>query len=766
MNLGVRGKLSLMMFLQYFTWGAWGVSLAVYMLKTLGYAGYEVGFIYSTTAIGAMVSPLFMGFIADRLFSTEKMIGILHLIGAGLLCVAAWTEDFGSLLPIMIAYAIFYMPTLALTNSISFANIDDPEKDFPGIRVWGTWGWIVAGWIVGFVLDATSKQPLILASISSAILGVFSFSLPHTPPEKKSESLAEEESSSGRSGVLQLLRDPSFLVFVICSFLICIPLSFYYGFANAFLFEIDAPFPTALQTIGQISELFFMAAMPFFILRLGVKKMLLCGMGAWLIRYLCFGWGYFPVVVFGLILHGICYDFFFVASQIYVDKRADKRSRASAQSFIAFVTLGVGMFVGSNVSGFIVDVYPPIKVHATQIEVTHETPLPKWDGEGNSPFEKLLGLNANSKLEIKNIHFPIVLNTPKISLSRDDFLNAIEKADADKNGTITLAEWNDASSNTMNATLVFTKEDFIPLTGDVDSIPDGTLLRLSELKLIFQNADADADGSISPAEWKTFRKNLQVVRLDRSAQKGSSSLPDRSNSKSNWNFLDKIVHSWSQKFWLNFDHALSIFGLNLSYSLSIEELKSSLPASFSNRLGIHITINKKNFENIFKLADTNEDGKVTSDEWSAISGTKVSAHVVKNSDLLTPLPNWNEKAETGIAKILGLSADNPLKIDSLPQSITITDSKTETRTIFEKDNLTKALKMADQNNDGEVNRTEWLSSKLHSWFQIWLWPALGALLTGVLFFFGFRDQPGKDLEQKMAKEVPLGAGEGFEPQVG
>ena len=198
MNPAVRTKLSVMMFLQYAIWGSWAVSMGGYLDGTLGFSGSQIGAIYATTAIAAMISPLYMGYLADRLFATEKMIGVLHLIGAGLLGAAAVTTHFETLRAIMVVYAICYMPTLALTNSISFANMSNPEKEFPGIRVMGTWGWIVAGLVVGFVFAndkfakslpesmAHGNAPIFLAAGLSALLGLFSFSLPHTPPRGKS----------------------------------------------------------------------------------------------------------------------------------------------------------------------------------------------------------------------------------------------------------------------------------------------------------------------------------------------------------------------------------------------------------------------------------------------------------------------------------------------------------------------------------------------------------------------------------------------------
>ncbi len=468
MNSAVRTKLSVMMFLQYAIWGSWAVSMGGYLDGTLGFSGGQIGAIYATTAIAAMISPLYMGYLADRLFATEKMIAVLHLIGAGLLGAAAVTTDFQTLRGIMVVYAICYMPTLALTNSISFANISDPEKEFPGIRVFGTWGWIVAGWLVGFVFAnekfaaslpssmAHGNAPIFFAAGLSALLGVYSFKLPHTPPRGRAQGESDSSEAPAdrdtRGGVVQLLADPTFLVFVICSFLICIPLSFYYSFANVFLTEIDAPYPTALQTIGQLSEVGFMAAMPYFIKRLGVKKMLAVGMLAWVARYFAFGSLQFPLVVFGLFLHGICYDFFFVASQIYVDSRANVKQRASAQSFIAFVTMGVGMFVGAYVGGAIVDLYPPsIAVKATVAASSDakpeskELPLPNWDPEGKTGLAKELDLKADDLLSPDQFPESFVETDAKTggsrTYAREDLAAAAKKADWNNDGKVSREEW-------------------------------------------------------------------------------------------------------------------------------------------------------------------------------------------------------------------------------------------------------------------------------------------------------------------------------------
>jgi hypothetical protein len=303
---------------------------------------------------------------------------------------------------------------------------------------------------------AHGNAPIFLAAALSAALGLFSFTLPHTPPRGRAgaEPVAGEQRDTGDS-VLKLLADPTFLVFVVCSFLVCIPLSFYYGFANVFLTEIDAPYPTALQTLGQLSEVGFMAAMPFFIKRLGVKKMLAVGMLAWVARYLCFGTLQFPLVVVGLFLHGVCYDFFFVASQIYVDTRASVKQRASAQSFIAFVTMGVGMFVGAYVGGATVDMYPPaITVKTTVSGSTDgtagvkELPLPAWGDEDDKGLAKEMGQKAAAPRSLDKLPEVYVEIDEKTkgsrSYAREDLAAALKKADLNGDGSVSHEEWRNA----------------------------------------------------------------------------------------------------------------------------------------------------------------------------------------------------------------------------------------------------------------------------------------------------------------------------------
>ncbi len=365
----VRVRLSVMMFVQYFIYGSWLVTLGTFLGNALKASGSDVGTAYSLPAIAAILSPFLVGMIADRFFSTEKVLAFLHLAGAALLYFAATQTAFAGFWPLFLVYVLCYMPTLALTNALAFDHMADPAKEFPRIRVLGTIGFIAAGWAIGFlpaqsvaggaamVSAEKTALPLLLGAGASLVMGLYCLTLPHSPPHNAGKKLSVRDVLG--LDALALMKDRSFAVFVLGSFLLCIPLQFYYAFANPFLNEIGVHNAAAKMTIGQMSEIGFMLLMPWFFVRLGIKKLLLIGMAAWTFRYLLFAYGNAGsgmwMLYLALLLHGVCYDFFFVTGQIYVDQQADIRIRAAAQGFIALVTLGAGQLIGSKLSGLVVD---------------------------------------------------------------------------------------------------------------------------------------------------------------------------------------------------------------------------------------------------------------------------------------------------------------------------------------------------------------------------------------------------------------------------
>ncbi|HEX5112178.1 MAG TPA: nucleoside permease [Saprospiraceae bacterium] len=375
MNATIRIKLSLMMFLEFFIWGAWFVTMGTYLSKELSSEGFQIAAAYSTQSLGAIIAPFIIGLIADRFFAAQKILGILHLVGALLMFMAAQSGNFGGFYPYILIYMIVYMPTLALVNSVSFRQMTDPSKEFSSIRVWGTLGWIAAGLIIGYAFDWEAKGLLrntfYMASGVSAFLGLFSFLLPDTPPKGKDAAKPTTREMLGLDA-LSMLKERNYLEFFIASMLICIPLAFYYQNTNIFLNEGGMANAAGKMTFGQGSEVLFMLCLPYFLLRFGLKTTLLLGMLAWPLRYLLFAFGdpdpWFSVGisrftfelspwVLGILLHGICYDFFFVTGQIYTDQKAGEKNKSAAQGLITLATYGVGMMIGFWLAGKIFNMY-------------------------------------------------------------------------------------------------------------------------------------------------------------------------------------------------------------------------------------------------------------------------------------------------------------------------------------------------------------------------------------------------------------------------
>jgi len=351
-------RLSVMMFLEFFIWGAWFVTMGTYLTGPLGFSDGQNALAYATQSWGAILAPFVIGLIADKYVNAERLLGVIHLVGAVLMYLIARTSEFATFYPYLLLYMILYMPTLALVNAISFRQLDDPARRFGLIRFWGTFGWVVAGLLISFGFDWDSqadqlRNTFTMAAVASLVLGVFSFTLPATPPKKAGAGGGLREALG--LDALALLKDRNFLIFFAASILICIPLAFYYQHANQFLTEIRVANAAGIQTIGQVSELGFMLLVPFFLKRFGMKMTLLVGMLAWAARYVLFAYGDAGELVFmlivGIALHGVCYDFFFVSGQVFTDSKAGPRYKSAAQGLITLATYGVGMLIGFWVAG-------------------------------------------------------------------------------------------------------------------------------------------------------------------------------------------------------------------------------------------------------------------------------------------------------------------------------------------------------------------------------------------------------------------------------
>ncbi|MBS9464098.1 MFS transporter [Flagellimonas sp. 389] len=369
MSFRIKFQLSFMMFLEFFIWGGWFVTLGTFLGENLNANGAEIAQAFSTQSWGAIIAPFIVGLIADKYFNAERILGVLHLLGALLMYQMYATNDFNAFYPYVFVYMILYMPTLALVNSISFNQMKDPAKEFSFVRVFGTMGWIVAGLIISYVFlwdspqsrsEGLLKNTFLMVAIASALLGLFSFTLPKTPPRIAKDEKVNISTLLGLDA-LKLLKDRNFLIFFLASILICIPLAFYYQNTNPFLSEIGVNNPTGKMTIGQASEVVFMLFLPFFFKKFGFKKTILIGMLAWTVRYVLFAYGNAGELAFmlliGIALHGICYDFFFVSGQIYTDSKAGEKYKSAAQGLITLATYGVGMLIGFWISGKITDIY-------------------------------------------------------------------------------------------------------------------------------------------------------------------------------------------------------------------------------------------------------------------------------------------------------------------------------------------------------------------------------------------------------------------------
>jgi nucleoside transporter len=352
-------RLGLMMFLNYVVWGAWYVTLDTYLKNTLHFSGIQAGAVFGTTALASMISPFFVGLIADRFFATERILAALHLLGAILLYMVTRATTFGAVYTLMLAYCICYFPTIALTNSLAFKQVEDAGRQFPLIRLCGTIGWIAIGWTIGKLALEQSASMFYLASGASLAMCAYSLTLPHTPPAGKGDPISVR-SLLGLDALVMLKR-PTYLVFIVASILACIPLTFYFSFGNAYLNDVHVQNAAGKMTLGQASEVVAMLLMPWIFRRVTVRAILLLGLFSWSLRYglLAYGnpgpgmWMFYAAIL----LHGVCFDFFFMTGQLYADQEAPAHLRVTAQGFLTFVTYGVGMFIGSNLSGVALDYF-------------------------------------------------------------------------------------------------------------------------------------------------------------------------------------------------------------------------------------------------------------------------------------------------------------------------------------------------------------------------------------------------------------------------
>lgn len=402
MSASLNARLSLMMFLNYVIWGAWYVTLDTYLTSTLKFSGTQAGAVFGTAALSCMISPFFVGLIADRFFSTERVLASLHLIGAVFLYLMTRAASFSAVYGTMLAYCICYFPTIALTNSLTLRQVKNAGNEFPLIRVFATLGWIAIGQTIGRMGVETSSEPFLLACGASLLMSLYCLTLPHTPPSDS----GQPATLRGVLGLdaLVMLKRPAFLVFVIASVLACIPLTFYFSFTNTYLNDLGVQNAAGKMTLGQVSEVGAMLLMPLIFRRWTLKAILLLGLLAWSVRYglLAYGnagngmWMFYAAIL----LHGVCFDFFFMTGQLYTDQEAPAKLRGTAQGLITFLTYGIGMFIGSVLSGSVLDMFT-----ATRGGVTTRNWTAFWMTSGLGAFAIFVLVAALFRSKSK-IHSP------------------------------------------------------------------------------------------------------------------------------------------------------------------------------------------------------------------------------------------------------------------------------------------------------------------------------------------------------------------------
>jgi len=359
MPLSVSARLAAMMFLTYAIWGAWYMTIGTYLTATLKFSGTQAGAVFGTTALASMISPLIVGLVADRFFSTERVLSVLFLAGSVILWMVSYATDFGTVYALMLAYCLCYFPAVPLTNSLAMRHMSDPKTQFPPIRIFAPLGWILISVIVGWLRIEAAPMPFRIAAVGSVFMGFFCLALPHTPPVSKGEK-AGWKTMIGLDALV-LLKDRSYLAFLVASVLACIPVTFYFSFTNAYLNAVGVINAAGKMSLGQVSEVVFTLAMPWMYRHFSIKNVLLLGLLAWAVRYVLLAlgnaeggmWMFYAAIL----LHGICFCFFFLTGQIYTNSVAPPALQSTAQGLLTFLTYGVGMFLGSLSSGTAVDVF-------------------------------------------------------------------------------------------------------------------------------------------------------------------------------------------------------------------------------------------------------------------------------------------------------------------------------------------------------------------------------------------------------------------------